>query len=109
MSEIVLGIDLGTTFSAAAWVDEAGRVEVIPNREGDRITPSAVLVEGEEFVVGRAALSQAVARPNDVALWIKRHMGTDFKFQDRYTPEEVSAAILRKLVADSQDHLSRPV
>ncbi len=109
MSDIVVGIDLGTTFSAIAWVDDTGRVEVIPNREGENITPSVVLVDNGKFVVGRSALNQAIARPNDVAQWIKRQMGESYLFQDRWTPEEISAEILRKLVTDAQDHLQKPI
>ena len=110
MSNTVIGIDLGTTFSAVAWVDETGRVEMIPNGEGETLTPSVVLVENGRFVVGRAAVSQAVARPGDIAICIKCNMGdATYKFQSRYTPEEISAAILHKLVCDAQDRLRRPV
>jgi molecular chaperone DnaK len=81
-----VGIDLGTTFSAIASVDGAGIPLIIPNQEGENLTPSAVLIDGDHFVVGRTALSQASARPGDVARWVKRQMGSpDFKFQGRYT------------------------
>jgi molecular chaperone DnaK len=109
MTDIVVGIDLGTTFSAMARVTEAGHVEVIPNKEGELITPSAVLVEDGGFVVGRAALGQAMARPGAVAQWIKRNMGEDYHFQGRFTPEQISAAILGKLKADAEDFLGLPV
>lgn len=108
-SEAVVGIDLGTTFSAIAWVDEQDRLQVVPNAEGDNITPSLALLEGDTFIVGRAAQSQAIARPNDVARCIKRLMGEDYKFHDRWTPEEISAEILKKLVTDASEHLGRQI
>src|SRR5262245_17827827 len=107
--DTVLGIDLGTTFSAMAWVDETGRVMVLENQEGERTTPSAVLIEGDQFTVGRAALSQAVARSDDVIQWIKRQVGEDVKVQGRFSPVEISAEILRKLVRDAEERLGRPV
>jgi molecular chaperone DnaK len=110
VTDIVVGIDLGTTFSAIAWVNEAGVVEVIPNREGSNTTPSVVLAGEQSFVVGQEALNQAIARPNDVAQCIKRLMGDEsFRFQDRYRPEEISAEILRKLVHDAQQHLNQEI
>ena len=60
MSDIIIGIDLGTTYSAVAYVDDAEMVEVIPNREGKATTPSVVLVRDGQFVVGQevAAIGQ---------------------------------------------------
>jgi len=109
MDEIVVGIDLGTTYSAMAWVDEQERVQIIPNRENDNITPSVVLVEGDRFTVGKQAQASAISRPGDVARCVKREMGTDFKFQGRWSPEEISAEILRKMVQDGEEYLGKPI
>lgn len=110
MADIVLGIDLGTTFSTAAWVNDVGLVEIIPNREGSNLTPSVVLIDKGRFIVGQEALSQAVARPKDVAQWVKREMGNEgYCFQGQYTPEQISAEILRKMVRDAEDDLDRPI
>lgn len=80
--EIVLGIDLGTTFSVAAYVDEAGWPRVIRNAEGEKTTPSVVLVEGGRIEVGAVAQNQAIAKRDHVVQWIKRAMGeTDYRFQ----------------------------
>jgi len=106
MADIVLGIDLGTTFSTAAWVNDAGLVEIIPNRQGSHLTPSVVLIDKGRFIVGQEALSQAIARPEDVAQWVKREMGNSgYCFQGQYTPEQISAEILRKIVLDAEDYL----
>ena len=110
MPEPVVGIDLGTTYSAVAHVSEAGLVEMIPNREGQNTTPSVVLAENGQFVVGQGAASQAVAKPNEVAQCVKRWIGDpDFKFQGIYTPEQISAEILRKLISDAEDYLGQPI
>ena len=103
----VFGIDLGTTFSCVAQVDDAGRAVVIPNAEGSHITPSAVWFEGDTRVVGQNAKENAVLHPDDVVTFIKRHMGEAgwiFTYQDKeYTPEEISSYILRKLAADAEE------
>ena len=95
MSKII-GIDLGTTNSCAA-VLEAGAPKVIPNPEGGRTTPSVVAFKNGERIVGESAKRQAITNPNTVSS-IKRLMGTDKKVEldgKKYTPEEVSAMILR--------------
>ena len=57
-----VGIDLGTTFSVVAKLDEAGRPQTLPNGEGDKITPSVVLFDGTDVIVGREALKAVVNR-----------------------------------------------
>ena len=110
MSEIVLGIDLGTAMSLAACVDEADLVHVIPSREGNLMTPSVVLFEDGRTVVGQEALNQAVVKSGQVAQWIKRKMGEpEYRFQGKYTAAEVSAEVLRKIVVDAQDYLQQPI
>lgn len=70
-----VGIDLGTTFSVVAYVDDAGKPVTIVNAEGDLTTPSAVLFEDDEIIVGREALNAAALEPERVALCPKREMG----------------------------------
>lgn len=109
-----IGIDLGTTMSAMAYVDEMGRPVMKPNREGKNLTPSAVLIRGEERSVGERAKRAAVARPHNVFQFIKRRMcDPDFVFIDEneqaHRPEELSALILKKLKQDAEQALGEEV
>ena len=111
MSKII-GIDLGTTFSAVA-VMEGGSPTIIPNSEGDRTTPSVVAVnDGGERLIGQPAKNQAVLNPENTILSIKRHMGEDYKTTldgEEKTPQEISAMILQKLKKDAEDYLGEDV
>lgn len=102
----VFGIDLGTTFSCIAQVDDTGRAIVISNAEGGYITPSAVWFDGDARVVGQTAKDNAVLYPDDVVTFIKRHMGEAgwiFPYEGSdYTPEEISSYVLRKLATDAE-------
>ena len=74
----IAGIDLGTTFSALARLNGIGRPEIVPNSEGERITPSAVYFEEEEagaIRVGLEAVNCRQLNPERAVRWIKRHMG----------------------------------
>jgi molecular chaperone DnaK (HSP70)/uncharacterized protein YegL len=108
-----VGIDLGTTFSAIATVNKYGDAEILTNVEGDRITPSVVLFEGNDVIVGNYAKQAAVVYPEQVAEFVKRHMGeTDYNFEYRgrgYSPEELSSFILQKLKHDAELRLGHPV
>lgn len=99
-----VGIDLGTTNSAVAWVDDAGRTRMVGNAEGELLTPSVVLFDDSEVVVGKEARSATVANPERVAVWVKRDMGAPVysrPIRGEYLPPEViQACILRKLKAD---------
>ncbi len=112
MSEKVLGIDLGTTNSAIA-IMEAGEPTLIPNREGERTTPSVVAFkEDGERLVGETAKRQAVKNSDRTITSIKRKMGTDHKVQigdKEYTPEEISAMILQKLKRDAEDYMGEEI
>jgi molecular chaperone DnaK len=110
----LIGIDLGTTYSAVGVVGPLGKPEIVPNREGDRLTPSVVLFQGEETLVGTQAKRTAPTAPDDVAQFVKRKMGDrTWKFvtsDDRvYTAEEVSAIILKRLKEDAEIALGIPV
>lgn len=102
----VYGIDLGTTYSCIAYVDDVGRPTVLRNLEGVDTTPSVVYFESpENVVVGATAKDSAVIEPDLVISRIKRDMGVDITrtMHGRpYTPEEISALVLRKLAADAR-------
>ena len=108
----VIGIDLGTTNSCVA-VLENGEPQIIANSEGMRTTPSVVaFTKGGERIVGEPAKRQAVTNADNTVISIKTHMGTDYKVNIEgkdYTPQEISAIILQKLKADAESYLGQPV
>ncbi|MEE8420750.1 MAG: Hsp70 family protein, partial [Dehalococcoidales bacterium] len=132
----VIGIDLGTTNSAAA-VMEAGEPVIIPNAEGGRITPSVVAIsKGGERLVGQVAKRQAVTNPDNTIFSIKRLMGRKYDeptaeydrkllpyqiskaangdaavvmTDKNYSPPEISAMILQKLKTDAEAYLGEKV
>lgn len=107
----VIGIDLGTTNSCVC-VMEGDQVKVIPNAEGGRTTPSVVAFKNGEIIVGEPAKRQMVTNPNTVYS-IKRHMGETGYTVDiegkKYTPQEISAMILRQLKKTAEDYLGEKV
>ena len=111
MSKII-GIDLGTTNSCVSVV-EGGRPTIIPNDKGGRTTPSVVAFSKEgERLVGDGALRQAAVNSARTVRSVKRHMGTDWHMDidgKRFTAQEISAMILRKLRTDAEDYLGEPV
>jgi len=132
----MIGIDLGTTNSVMATI-EGGEPVVIPNAEGERLTPSVVAMTGNgERLVGRFARRQAITNPENTIFSIKRFMGRKFndpsvqkdkelvpyklkaanngdvqvKMGDRwYSPQEISAMILAKLKTDAEAYLGEKV
>ncbi|MCF2136395.1 MAG: molecular chaperone DnaK [Candidatus Thorarchaeota archaeon] len=111
MSRIV-GIDLGTTNSGIAYM-EGGKPTIIPNAEGKRLTPSVVgITQQGEIVVGELAKRQAVSMPERTVRSIKRKMGQDYRVKigdKEYTPQEISAMILRKLKEDAEAFLGEKI
>ena len=107
-----IGIDLGTTNSVVA-VMEGGKPTVIANAEGSRTTPSIVgFAKNGERLVGQLAKRQAILNPDNTIISIKRHMGEDYKKNidgKDYTPQEISAMILRKLADDASAYLGEKV
>ena len=107
-----IGIDLGTTNSVVA-VMEGGKPTVIANSEGMRTTPSIVgFSKTGERLVGQLAKRQAILNPDKTIASIKRHMGEDYKKNidgKDYTPQEISAMILRKLADDASSYLGEKV
>ncbi|MBT5617472.1 MAG: molecular chaperone DnaK, partial [Euryarchaeota archaeon] len=109
----VIGIDLGTTNSCVATI-ENGEPVVISNAEGARTTPSVVAFakDGSERMIGVTAKRQAVTNTERTMISVKRHMGTDWKTtvdDTDYTPQEISAFILQKLKADAEAYLGHEV
>src|SRR5213594_2816222 len=129
----VIGIDLGTTNSAAAYM-EGGEPTIIPNAEGGRITPSVVaFTKSGERLVGQVAKRQAITNPENTIYSIKRFMGRRFEEVSaemkmvpykverdgdhvvivaqgkKYTPPEISALILQKLKKAAEDYLGEKV
>jgi molecular chaperone HscC len=108
----ILGIDLGTTNSAAAiWRD--GAPVLVPNRLGDTLTPSAVSIDDEgRVLVGLAARERQASHPTATVTAFKRFMGTqrEVKLAGKiFTPEELSALVLRSLKEDAEAFLGAPV
>ena len=107
-----IGIDLGTTNSVVA-VMEGGKPTVIANAEGSRTTPSIVgFSKTGEKLVGQLAKRQAILNPDKTIISIKRYMGEDYKKNidgKDYTPQEISAMILRKLADDASAYLGEKV
>ncbi len=113
MSSRAVGIDLGTTYSAIAIVNKHGVPEILSNAEGDRITPSVILFDDDEIIVGNYAKQAAVAYPEQVADFVKRYMGDpDYRFAYRnesHGPDKLSSFILAKLKHDAEIKLGHPV
>ncbi len=131
-----VGIDLGTTFSVVAVI-EGGEPKVIPNAEGERLTPSVVAIDKKgERLVGLLAKRQAITNPENTIFSIKRLMGRKFRDSEvqfdmkrlpykiiearngdawvvmggkEYSPPEISAMILQKLKADAEAYLGEKV
>ena len=104
-----VGIDLGTTISAIARLDEAGRTMMVPNAEGGTLTPSVVLFDDSGIIVGREALKLAAQAAGRIARWVKRDMGSPAYSQpiggQFLPPEAIQACILGQLRADIERHL----
>jgi len=105
LDEPAVGIDLGTTFSAISHLDTTGRPCTIPNAEGDLLTPSVVLFDGENVVVGKEAVKAAVACPDDIAQFVKRDIGNPIFEKtvhgENLPPEVLQSFILEKLCRDA--------
>ena len=104
-----VGIDLGTTYSAVAYLDDTGRPVTIVNSEGDLITPSVVLFDGENTVVGKEAIKAVATEASHVAECAKRDLGERIYHRviegRQYPPEAIQAWILNKIKLDAQRQL----
>ncbi|MGB9641710.1 MAG: Hsp70 family protein, partial [Candidatus Ratteibacteria bacterium] len=115
--EKIIGIDLGTSNSAAA-IMEGGKIVVIPSAEGTTIVggkafPSYVaFTKDGQILVGEPARRQAAVNPDRTIFGAKRKMGTDFKYTidgKTYTPQQISAFILQKIKKDAESFLGYPI
>lgn len=109
-----IGIDLGTTNSAISYIDEFGQPQIIPNREGERTTPSVIYFEQDKPIVGQAAKTMSVMDPLNTVQFVKRQIGnSSFKFitpsGTTYTAEELSALILKRLKEDAEQYLGQEI
>ncbi|HEX8776139.1 MAG TPA: Hsp70 family protein [Pyrinomonadaceae bacterium] len=109
----ILGIDLGTTYSAVAYINPAyNKAEIIPNAEGRNITPSVVQIQPDRVVVGETAKQEVAIEKENTAQFFKRDMGTGaiYNYQGHnYTPTDLSAEVLKKLKADAEAFLQTEV
>jgi molecular chaperone HscC len=109
---MIIGIDLGTTNSAVAYMGDDGP-QLIPNALGETLTPSVVGIDdGGKLLVGRAARELQVLQPERCASVFKRRMGTDWSTEiagRKFSPEELSSLVLRSLKEDAEAKLGAPV
>ncbi len=112
---IAVGIDLGTTFSAIAYIDRHGAQQIILNSENERLTPSVILFDGHEAVVGAVAVQNCMSDPANIVDFVKREMGKGIEEFHRefggrkFSAEVLSALIIKKLKSDAERHLGQPV
>jgi len=110
---MIVGIDFGTTNSLVAYVDKTLRPEIIVNERGARLTPSVVYFKNDrQVLVGELARSQALARPEQTILRVKRKMGTGHRylvFGQQYTPSEIGSFVFRKLKQYASSFLGEEV
>lgn len=102
---LAVGIDLGTTYSALAYLDPQGRPRTVANAEGDLLTPSVVFFEDEGVIVGKEALKAVASHATDVARCMKRDLGRRFYPRElagrHFPPEALQAWVLNKLRRDA--------
>lgn len=104
-----VGIDLGTTYSCIAYLNDHGEPVTIPNGDGELCTPSVVMFDGGHVVVGTEALRNSVRMPDRVVMHAKRYMG-DLSHRwmvggKSYSPIDISSLILKQLLADAKERI----
>jgi Hsp70 protein len=103
-----VGIDLGTTSSCIAYLNEHGEPVTLPNEEGELSTPSVVMFDGGEVIVGTEALRNAVLKPTHVVQNSKRYIGSHKTWQIQgatYTPVDIGSLILRKMISAAEEQI----
>jgi molecular chaperone DnaK len=104
-----VGIDLGTTYSCIAYLNEHGEPVTLPNQEGELSTPSVVLFDKDEVVVGTEALRNAIMSPEHVVQNSKRFIGDSTHRwvidEKPYTPVDIATFILKKLISAAQERI----
>ncbi len=96
-----VGIDLGTTYSCLSYLNEHGEPVTLPNQEGELTTPSIVMFDGKDVIVGTEALRNAVLKPTHVVQNAKRYIGSNKTWtieKKTYTPVDIGALVLRKML-----------
>lgn len=96
-----VGIDLGTTYSCLSYLNEHGEPVTLPNQEGELTTPSIVMFDGKDVIVGTEALRNAVLKPTHVVQNAKRYIGSNKTWtidNKTYTPVDIGALVLRKML-----------
>lgn len=96
-----VGIDLGTTYSCLSYLNEHGEPVTLPNQEGELTTPSIVMFDGKDVIVGTEALRNAVLKPTHVVQNAKRYIGSNKTWtieKKTYTPIDIGAFVLRKML-----------
>lgn len=110
---VIAGVDLGTTYSSVAVVDEYGKPVVIPNADNQHTTASVVFFDGDNIVVGDVAKESAKLYPNEVVSFVKRSMGEpDYLFEYRgssFRAEEISSFVIRKVIQDAERNLNQKI
>ena len=108
-----VGIDLGTTFSAVAYIDSSGRAACIPNAYNKNITPSVIYLGPDEVLVGEEAKQMQTGGETEVASFFKRVMGDENAVQifhgKTYRSEDLSALLLMELKRTAESFLKKPV
>ncbi|MGD9126782.1 MAG: Hsp70 family protein [Planctomycetia bacterium] len=108
-SQPPVGIDLGTTLSALAYVDSTGRPVTVPNQLGDMLTPSAIAFEDGLVIVGREALKGSMIEPDAFADCFKRDIGRMTYHRDvngyKVPPEVLSAFLLKRIKEDAEQRI----
>jgi len=109
----IFGIDLGTTYSSIAYVDEYGKPVVVPNSENQHLTPSVVFFDEGNIVVGDIAKESSKIYPDEVVSFVKRAMGEPnflFDYDSKtYRAEEISSYIIRKVIQDAEQNLGEKI
>ncbi|MFM9962350.1 MAG: Hsp70 family protein [Planctomycetaceae bacterium] len=103
-----VGIDLGTTYSCLSYLNEHGEPVTLPNQEGEMTTPSIVMFDGNDVIVGTEALRNAVLKPTHVVQNAKRYIGSNKSWTiegKEYTPVDVGALVLRKMLDSAKEQI----
>ncbi len=103
-----VGIDLGTTYSCLSYLNEHGEPVTLPNQEGEMTTPSIVMFDGQDVIVGTEALRNAVLKPTHVVQNAKRYIGSNKTWTiegKEYTPVDVGALVLRKMLESAKEQI----
>ena len=110
---MIIGIDLGTSTSEVAYVDEKGRVVVIPNSENDLVTPSVIHIQSDgKAIVGSEAREYLFTRPESTYMEVKRQFGTNIKLMTHgkvYSPEDIQAYLIEYLVRCAEEYTGEDV